>query len=226
MARRLTPLTGDVVERLPAPCQTCLYWERGEAAPSLTGSNGHDDPASLVRKQAWVSAQVQQGWPPGRLAMVDGRLAGYALFAPSREFAPRGPLAPRPSPDALQLATVWVTPDLRGQGLGRLLLQSAIREAIRLDLEAVEVYADRRWRERSCVLPATWLLREGFEVHREAPRIPLLRLETKRTARWAESLEAALEGLRLHLPRPAPARVPEQVSRSGPPELDDEVRRR
>jgi GNAT superfamily N-acetyltransferase len=219
------PLTGDAVERLPGPCRTCLFWERGAPAP-VTGGNGHTDATALTRKQAWVSAQVQQGRPPGRLVLVEDRPAGFATFAPARELATPGPLAPRPSGDALQLATIWVAPDLRGQGLGRLLLQAAIREAIRLDLEAVEVYADRRWRERGCVLPATWLLREGFEVHREAPRIPLLRLETKRTARWAESLEAALEGLRLHLPRPAPARVPEQVSRSGPPELDDEVRRR
>jgi GNAT superfamily N-acetyltransferase len=212
MARRLLALTGDVVEQLPAPCRTCLFWERGEPAPGPVVTNGDD--TALVRKQAWVSAQVQEGVPPGRLVVVDGRLAGYAMFAPTSELARPGPTAPRPSGDALQLATVWVTPALRGQGLGRLLVQAAIREALRLDLGALEAYADRRWRERGCVLPATWLLHEGFVVHREAPRVPLLRLDVRRTARWAESLEAALEGLRLHLPRgvPAPARVPEQVN--------------
>jgi GNAT superfamily N-acetyltransferase len=215
MARRLVPLTGDVVERLPTPCSTCLFWERGDPPPPVTSATAARDASALVRKQAWVSAQVQQGRPPGRLVIVDDQPAGFATFAPARELAAPGPLAPHPSPDALRLATIWVSPDLRGQGLGRLLLQATLREAIRLDLEAVEVHADRRWRERGCLLPATWLLREGFEVHREAPRMPLLRLEVRRTARWAESLEAALEGLRLHLPRPAPARAPEQVARSG-----------
>jgi GNAT superfamily N-acetyltransferase len=216
VARGLVPLTGEAVERLPAPCRSCLFWERGAPAP-LADGKGHTEATDLKRKQAWVSAQVQQGRPPGRLVLVEGRPAGFATFAPARELVAPGALAPRPSGDALQLATVWVAPDLRGHGLGRLLLQSAIREAIRLDLGAVEVYGDRRWRERGCVLPVTWLLREGFEVHREAPRLPLLRLEVRRTARWAESLEAALEGLRLHLPRPAPARVPERVSRTAHP---------
>jgi GNAT superfamily N-acetyltransferase len=215
MARRLVTLTGDVVEQLPRPCRTCLYWERAEPPDRAAMGNGDADPVeALTRKQAWVSAQVHQTGPPGRLVLVDGTVAGYASFAPATELVRRGPTSPRTSSDALQLATVWVTPQLRGQGLGRLLVQAAIREALRLDLEAVEAYADRRWRDRGCVLPVTWLLREGFVVHREAPRVPLLRLDVRRTARWAESLEAALEGLRLHLPRPAPSPVPEQVSRS------------
>lgn len=216
VARRLLPLTGDVVEQLPTPCRTCLHWERGEPVPDPgRAPSDADAERALIRKQAWVSAQVQSGVAPGRLVMVDDRLAGYASFAPAPQLAPRGGLAPVASTDALQLATVWVSPALRGQGLGRLLLQATIREALRMDLGAVEAYADRRWRERRCVLPVTWLLREGFLVHRESPRVPLLRLDVRRTARWAESLEAALENLRLHLPRPVPTpvRTPERVTR-------------
>lgn len=217
MGRRVVPLTGDLVECLPEPCRRCLYWERGEARPEdpPPTADATDDEAPLVRKQAWVSTQVQEGRPPGRIVRVDDELAAWVTFAPTGALAARGAPAPRGSADALQLATLWVQPHLRGHGLGRLLLQAAVREALRTDLAAVEAYGDRRWRERGCLLPATWLLREGFVVHREAPRVPLLRLEVRRTARWAESLEGALEEILGRLPRPvrAPEHVPRTVRR-------------
>lgn len=221
-ARRALPLTGELLEELPAPCRTCLFWERGEPPPiDRLGRGRQDADAALVRKQAWVSARLQEGHAPGRAVRVEGMLAGWVLFAPGRDLVgPRADRAglpvPATSPDALQLATLHVDARMRGHGLGRLLLHAALREAVRLELAAVEVYGDRRWRERGCLLPVTWLLREGFEVHREAPRMPLLRLEVRRTLRWAPSLEAALEEVLRRLPRPVPA--PEQLARAAPVE--------
>jgi GNAT superfamily N-acetyltransferase len=224
MPRRAVPLTGDEVPLLPAPCSSCLFWELGAPCPQprttpvFAGAVGAERPTDpLTRKQAWVSTQVQDGSPPGRVLLVDGAVAGYALFGPARVFPRRGPTVPRVSPDALLLATVWVDPTHREVGLGRLLVQAAIKEAIRIDAAAVEAYGDRRWQERSCILPATWLLHEGFEVHREHPRTPLLRLEAKRTVRWAESLEHALEEILGRLPRRVPVgeRLPGGVPVNG-----------
>lgn len=248
MSRRVEQLTGDTVEDLPTPCSSCLVWELGAACPSpLTesaataagvgaragagsergGATTSAPPSEpQLRKQAWVSAQVQDGHPPGRIVRVDGEVAAYALFAPASVFAPRTPPVPWTDPDAVLLATLWVQPHFREHGLGRLLVQSAIKEAIRLHAPAVEAYGDRRWRERGCVLPAPWLLHEGFEVHREHPRFPLLRLDVRRTVRWAESLEHALEEVIGALPRrlpspvrdggPIPGPVPERYRASGP----------
>ncbi|MEX2504542.1 MAG: GNAT family N-acetyltransferase [Egicoccus sp.] len=218
MARRLVPLHGDVVEELPRPCRECLFWELGGDCPGRDGSAGRrdgDDP--LTRKQAWASALVQDGHHAGRVVKVEDEVAAHAVFGPVEAFARRPGLVPPADPGSLLLATVWVQPQWRGLGLGRLLVQAALKEALRLDLPAVEAYGDRRWHERECHLPATWLLHEGFEVHGEHPRTPLLRLDTRRTARWAESLEHALEEMLAHLPRrvrtPAPAPVPARVSR-------------
>jgi GNAT superfamily N-acetyltransferase len=222
VSRRLQPLTGDDVELLPLPCRSCLAWELGAASPSprvmkaaTVGAGGGPSASSpsqpQVRKQAWVSAQVQDGFPPGRIVRIDEEVAGYALFAPVTAFAPRPPLVPAASTDALLLATVWVAPFYREAGLGRLLIQAAIKDAIRAEAPAVEAYGDRRWLERSCMLPATWLLHEGFEVHREHPRTPLFRLDVKRTVRWAESLEHALEEVLSALPR----RMPQPVREGG-----------
>jgi GNAT superfamily N-acetyltransferase len=217
VARRASVLTGDEVERLPGPCATCLFWELGTPCPDpragtvLAGGRGALQPSEpSTRKQAWVSARVQEGTPPGRVVVVDGEVVAYASFAPSGTYAPRRPTVPPASPDALLLATVWVRPVHREVGIGRLLVQAAIKEAIRLGAPALEAYGDRRWQERACVLPATWLLHEGFEVHREHLRSPLFRIDTKRTLRWTDSLEHAWEEVLGHLPRrvPAPERVP------------------
>lgn len=203
------PLHGELVEALPPDCRTCLFWELGAPGPVTDGTDGArawTDP--LTRKQAWVSALAHEGATAGRVVQVDGVVVAHAVFGPAEAFAAPGVTVPRPDPRALLLATVRVQPPWRGLGLGRLLVQAALKEAIRLDRPAVEAYGDRRWRERRCLLPATWLLHEGFAVHGEHPRTPLLRIDARRTARWAESLEHALEEMLAHLPRRVRAPVP------------------
>jgi hypothetical protein len=227
--RRAVPLTGDVLAGLPDPCRRCLFWEHGAPcpqprsgnvlaglAPSLTaGEVGRD---ASERKRSWVDAEVTAGHPPGVVLWsgasreqrpTSGQgvppVAGFALFATADRFAPRAVPAPRASGDALLLATAWVGSTDRAQGLGRLLLHQTLRAAVHRDLDAVEVYGDRRFRERACLLPATWLLHEGFRIHREHPRVPLLRLETRRLARWTEQLEHAWDGVLGHLPELVPA---------------------
>ncbi len=130
------------------------------------------------------------------------------LFAPARGMVRTPGGMPSSNDDALVLATMWVDPVHRNEGLGRLLLQAALKEAMRLRLAAVEVRADRRWRTDACVLPITWLLHEGFEVVEEHVRWPLLRLDVARTVRWSESVEHAVEEVLGLLPGRAPAPRP------------------
>ncbi len=214
VGRQASPLTGADVERLPGSCATCLFWELGACCPAprtgmIPGWSRIEPPSEPgIRKQAWVSAREQEWGPPGRIVELDGEVIAYALFGPAAAFRVRGPLVPRPDADALLLATAWVRPTEREAGIGRLLLRSAIREAVRRDIDAVEVFGDRRFQERACLLPAFWLLREGFEVRAEHPRTPLLRLEVRRTARWAGSLEHAWEEVLGRIPHRAPVRTP------------------
>lgn len=230
MRRRPVPLTGQDVDRLPGRCADCVFWELGgrcpqPRTPTVLGGIAPDTSAAerarppRERKRAWVSARTHEDGPPGARIEVTvdagaGRdrphTAAFALFAPAARYAPRGGGAPRSSPGAMLLATVWVDETFRGHGLGRLLLQSALRETLRQDRPALEAYGDRRFRERSCLLPATWLLHEGLSVHREHPRVPLLHLDVGRIATWADSLEHAWAEVLAHLPRPAGAPVPDR----------------
>lgn len=227
MSPRLEPLLPELLEEFPDRCRECLFWELGRPRPDPR-HGGTDELAGdpFVQKQAWFTTQTLEHGAPGRgMRDREGELAGYVLFAPPGRLAPRRPPVPRTSDDALLLATLWVAPHARDAGIGRLLLQGAIKEALRLGLPAVEAYGDRRFREHDCVLPSTWLLREGFEVHREHPRYPLLRLETRRTIRWAETLEHALEGV-LERVRPDPERSPAPVPSPNRIERDGWVSRR
>lgn len=212
MGRQVVALTGGLVESLPEPCRTCLFWELGGPCPdrrSLPAAPPRHPVAApsrpLVRKQAWVSAVVQDSRPAGRVVLVDDELVAHALAAPPQRFAPRSAGLPAASPDALLLASVWVQPHWRGRGLGGLLVRAVLKDALRDGRRRVEAYGDRRWRERACTLPAGWLLGEGFDVEVEHPRSPLLAIDLGRTARWTEGLEHALGGLLA--PRPAGARV-------------------
>lgn len=194
-AARTVPLVGDALDELPPRCRSCVFWELGAPRPAEDGADGDRGADDRVRKQAWVTGQSLETGAPGVLLRQGGRTAGYALFAPSRAFPARAPDVPAFSEDALLLATAWVEPSARSAHLGRLLVQAAVREAVHLDLRAVEAYGDRRSREWDCVAPAAWYLHEGFEVRTEHPRYPLLRLDVRRVARWADSLESAVEEL-------------------------------
>ena len=180
MSRRVVHLTGDVWERLQVPCRGCLFWEFGESC-AASAEPGDDREAERVRKQAWTTALLHAGTPAGRAVLVDGEPVGYVEFATARDVAPRRPPVPRADADALVLTTMWVDPAHRTRGLGRLLLRESVKAAIGRGHAEVQAHADRRWRPDTCLLPITWLLHEGFEVAREHPRYPVLRLETRRT---------------------------------------------
>jgi GNAT superfamily N-acetyltransferase len=157
-----------------------------------------------------VTNVLDAGASPGAHITDGERVVAWASFAPARHYARRVASVPAASSGAVVLALAFVAPSERGRGLGRALVLAALRETVRLDADGLEAYGDHRWRERGCVLPVTWLLARGFVVHRPHPRTPLLRIDTRRVARWAESLEAALDAVVARLPRlaPEPGRAP------------------
>lgn len=192
LTRRLHPLRADHLPRLPDDCRACLFWELGGSCPTPTRP-AEPDREALTRKAAWVRDRELATGAPGQVVIAEGRTVGWCLFATDGDIAPREPALRRVSDDVLVLATVWVEPDFRGAGLGRLLVRAAVKEVIKRDLDALEAYGDRRHRDGRCLLPATWLVHEGFQLHRDHPRYPLFRMDVKSIASWVEPLETAFE---------------------------------
>lgn len=213
MTRRIQGLTSDELDALPGRCRTCLFWELGTPRPIDVDDELAGDP--LVQKCAWWRSLELEVGAPGRVLRVEGEVAGWCLLGPPAAFARRRLPVPPFSDGVLALATMWVEPPFRGAGVGRQLVHAVVKEALRRDLKAVEAYGDRRHRDGACVLPCTWLLHEGFVVDREHPRYPLLRLDVRSLARWAEPLEHAVEQAVARLGRRRrPEAVPQRVGRA------------
>ena len=210
MGRKLVPLGTEAIDLLPEPCRRCVFWELGAKARP----RGSEDAG--LQKEAWLSSLVLEWGPAGHVLTVDGTVAGYSLYAPTQYLAQVGLEAARPvSRDAVLLATLAVDPAFEGQGIGRVLLQTMARDLTKRKVRAVEAFADRLPAGRDCRIPAGFLESSGFQVVREHPRYPLMRMDLRTALTWKDAREAALEALRV--PAPAqPALRPVPVSR--PPE--------
>jgi GNAT superfamily N-acetyltransferase len=196
LGRKLVPLGPETLDLLPAPCRRCAFWELGaRARPRGSEEAG-------LQKEAWLSSVVLEWGPAGHVVSVDGEVAGYSLYAPTHMLDQVGFQAARPvSRDAVLLATLAVLPAFEGQGIGRVLLQTMARDLTKRKVRAVEAFADRVPAGRACHVPAEFLEASGFQVVREHPRYPLMRMDLRTALTWKDAREAALEVLRV----PAPA---------------------
>jgi GNAT superfamily N-acetyltransferase len=199
MSRRVVPLTLDNLDELPQGCRTCVFWELDPAA-RLAGPN-----EAGLEKESWVRDTLLEWGTCGQLCYVDDELAGYLTYAPPA-YVPRSvsfPTSPA-SPDAVLLMTGLVLPRHAGGGLGRILMQSVAREAVRHGAKALEAFSGPGRRGASdvagkdeptgsCLLPMDYLLAVGFKTVRPHPRTPRLRMDLRRTVSWRADVEAALE---------------------------------
>jgi GNAT superfamily N-acetyltransferase len=126
---------------------------------------------------------------------VDGRFAGYITYAPAH-LVPRAlafPTAPV-SRDAIVLVTARIDPEYVGQGLGRVLVQSAAKDVLRRGSKALEAYGSADGRGQ-CLLPAEFLTAVGFRTARDHLAYPRLRLDLRTALRWRGEVEQAVERL-------------------------------
>jgi len=209
LGRKLVPLGPETLDLVPEPCRRCVFWELGARARP----RGSEDAG--VQKEAWLSSVVLEWGPAGHVVSVDGEVAGYSLYAPTHLFDQVGFQAARPvSRDAVLLATLAVVPRFEGQGIGRVLLQTMARDLSRRKVRAVETFADRAPTSRDCRIPAGFLEASGFQVVRDHPRYPLMRMDLRTALSWKDAREAAREVLRV----PAPAQPALRPVPSAPPE--------
>lgn len=193
MSRRVVGVTLDSLEDLPKHSRGCVYWE---LAPHLR-EQAEEFGTTELEKEAWVSSVLLEWGSCGRMVYSDKLPVGFALYAPPNA-VPRASAFPTSpvSADAVVLTGLHVVPEFRGGGLGRVLIQSVAKDLTRRGVRALEAFGDARPdEERSCVVPADFLLSVGFKTVRQHPRWPRLRLELRTALTWKEDVEAALERL-------------------------------
>ncbi|HEU5265907.1 MAG TPA: GNAT family N-acetyltransferase [Jatrophihabitans sp.] len=210
MTRRVASLTLENLGELPARCRECVFWELDPAAGQRAIENGD----TALEKEAWLSDTLLQWGSCGHLAYVDGAPAGYVIYAPPAYVPRSAGFATSPvSPDAVLLITARLAPGFAGNGLGRVLVQAAVRDVVRRGIRALEAFGrdgdetvaseDPAYR---CLLPAGYLRAIGFKTVRAHPHTPRLRLDARTTVTWREDVEYALERLLGTIPAPALSR--------------------
>jgi GNAT superfamily N-acetyltransferase len=213
MGRRVRPLDKQSLGDLVEPCRRCAFWELGMRAAPRGGAEAG------VQKEAWLSSVLLEWGYVGHVVTVDDVFAGYSMYGPATHLDQVGSQGARPvSRDAVLLATLAVEPEFEGQGIGRVLLQVMARDLTKRKIRAAEAFADRAWDGRSCFIPSGFLEANGFQVVRDHPRFPLLRMDLRTALSWKDVGEAALDRLRAQVPatpvlRPVPANDPG----AGPP---------
>ncbi|MFE9422441.1 GNAT family N-acetyltransferase [Kitasatospora sp. NPDC006697] len=193
MGRRIVPLTLDNLADLPGPCHSCVFWELDPVSGRAAVESGKAE----AEKEGWISAVLLEWGSCGRIVYVDEQPAGFVLYAPPA-YVPRSQSFPTSpvSPDAVQLMISRVLPAFQGQGLGRVLVQTAAKDLLRRNVRAIEAIGvlGTKGKERpSCLLPAEHLLAVGFKTVRPHHRYPRLRLEARTTLSWRRP--AALDRL-------------------------------
>lgn len=206
MTRRLRPLLLEHFETLPCACPGCSFWESAKPLPVACGSA-----CDMALAKARYGEISREWGECGRVATEDKEVLGFIKYAPPRYYPqafnmPAGP----PSPDTVLLACIHIRDDARQHGLGSLLLRAALKDLVNRGERTVQVYAgavQSADRATQPVMGVEFLLRNGFNVARPHPSYPLLELDLRSLATWADNLEAVLETLRIPLraPRPAPA---------------------
>jgi GNAT superfamily N-acetyltransferase len=191
MARSVDRLTLDNLARLPGDCATCTFWEFDPVRRQQI--RGHE----AEEKAAWLSAMLRDWGSVGRVISVDDQVVGHLLWAPALHLPGSQSFATAPvSSDAVLLATGYIDPGFRGQGLARVLIQSMAKDLIKHGgIGAVEAFGSRRRERDACVLPADFLLAVGFKTHRAHPVYPRMRMDLRTTLTWREEFEAAAERL-------------------------------
>jgi GNAT superfamily N-acetyltransferase len=170
--------------------------------------------AAGAQKEAWLSSVLLEWGYVGHVITVDEVFAGYSIYGPATYLEQVGSQGARPvSRDAVLLATLAVEPEFQGQGIGRVLLQAMARDLTKRKIRAAEAFGDRAWKGRSCFIPSGFLEANAFQVVRDHPRFPLLRMDLRTALRWKDVGEAALDRLRAQVPakpvlRPVPASEP------------------
>jgi GNAT superfamily N-acetyltransferase len=137
VSRRLVNLTLDNLADLSPQCRRCVFWELDPIGGERAAAAGSTD----LEKEAWLSDTLLEWGSCGQVLYVDGVPAGHALYAPA-PYVPRAAAFPTSpiSPDAILLLTARVTPQFRGAGLGRMLLQGVARDVTRRGIKAVEAF--------------------------------------------------------------------------------------
>lgn len=195
MSRRLVPLGASDVTRVDHVCAGCMFWESVALQEFRCGSTCDED-----AQRAWFYRVHEEWGDCGRAAYEDDEVLGFIKYAPVGYFPQAAFLPGRlPGPDATLIACLHIRDDARQHGLGRLLLQAALKDLAGRSERRVYAYGLAQKADMRLVpmMGMDFLHTHGFKVEHAHPAYPLMRLDLRSLAMITDNLESVLEALRL-----------------------------
>lgn len=197
MARRVKNLDAGDLRAFAEAAEPCLRWKYDPVTAARV-----PDVELRDALEEWVR-RVQQEWGPcGRMVVVDEVPLGYVLYAPPAYLPGLGDVATGPpSADSVVLVDMYVVPQARRAGVGKLLVHAAAKDLVLRDAVALETFgAHRPETHRGGVrsqhlLPVGFLQAVGFATHRAHSTTPRMRMDLRAARTWMDEVELALERL-------------------------------
>jgi hypothetical protein len=205
VAQRVFGLTGATLERAPAVCQTCVWWQSR-------------DGRAAADKERWTERAEDDWGAWGALYRDDdGRLLGSIQYGPAQLFPRAAELPAGPPSDDAVLVTCLYLVASAALWVEQSLFLAAIGEARDKGARALEAFSYRypegesayeRFLVHRTVFPRDFLADFGFETVRTQGRVELSRLELGGLVPVVEGKRAKV--LRLVKEAFAPAPVPQR----------------
>ena len=214
MDARLSPLTAQTAGGIHLQAARSVFWELEPELARRVAKAGN----APFEKEVWLSTVLLTfgacgfniGFP--RSEVPRRRARATVLYCP-REDAPGArqlPTAPV-SEDAAVVTSLFIDPGFEGTGLEAVLMDAAIMDLLQKGVEAVEAFGWRKDAEDPLpmaenpqdigLIDAAVLESAGFEVVRDHPVLPRLRLEMPpaKGLLSAEAVEKLLSGAEAHV---------------------------
>lgn len=189
MENRLAPIAADNLDRLQRHAAASVFWEMEPSTrATLSGADAR------FEKEAWLISRLSDYGQCGYTVVFDAGLRAAVIYCPPAD-APGTQLVPTHpvSQDAQLITSLFIDPGLSGRGLESVLLDSAVMDLTQRGFAAVEAFGLRSdiafaeagdgvleivaKREEIGLISVGQLESAGFQVVRDHPVLPRLRLE-------------------------------------------------
>lgn len=165
---------------IPNSCRGCVYWEFPDDFEK--GKKGPQQKAALeIKKFEWFEKTLEEFGTCGKIVYHDGEPVAYAQYAPSTRLPNvntyESKIVGKLEEGVVFLSCLYIADErLRGEGIGKLLLQNIIEDLRRRGFKAVETFA-RRSQADNPSGPMDFYVKNGFHIKDKTnPEFPLMRL--------------------------------------------------
>jgi GNAT superfamily N-acetyltransferase len=158
----------------PFSCKYCLYWEFPQEFLSFKHAKKE---VLLGKKINWLHNTIRLFGNCGLVAYIDGKIVGYAQYAPSKLLPASLSYQKQPDDDAIFISCLFIAKkQFQRAGIGSKLLLAIIDDLRKRKIKAIETFASKNSSNNPSG-PIEFYLKNGFYSCKDDKDFSLMRLE-------------------------------------------------